>query len=257
VTARLPDDVGLSSGGYFVEKLGGALERIAGLTTLAEVASYEHAHSIADPANEAAAAACGLRLTVHGPFLGLDPGAVDEDVRRETVAEHRRHAEAAARVGALAYVVHPDYSDTPRVRDDAVRAALQRTIADLTALQRELELPIAVENMPGAAHSHFVAPGELDLGELGLALDVGHAAISGTLDAFLRDPRARLTHIHLHDNRGPVDDDDPHRALGQGIIDASAVLATARAAGATIILELMSEPEIAESIKYLRELGEI
>ena len=257
MTARLPDDVGLTSDGYPDDTLAGALERIGSMSSLAEVASWEPAHSIADPANEAAAAACGLRLTVHGPFIGLDPGAVDEDERRATVAEHRRHAEAAARVGALVYVVHPDYSERPKVRDDAVRAALGRTIADLTAMQRELELPIAIENMPGADHSHFVAPGELDLGELGFVLDTGHAAISGTLDAFLRDPRARLTHVHLHDNRGPVDDDDPHDALGRGIVDASGVLATARAAGATVILEILSEPGIVESIAYLRELGEI
>ena len=67
--------------------------------------------------------------------------------------------------------------------------------------------------------SHFTAPGDLELGELGFVLDCGHAAISGTLDAFLTDPQARLAHVHLHSNFGPTDTDDPHRPLGEGVVE--------------------------------------
>ncbi len=119
--------------------------------------------------------------------------------------------------------------------------ALRRSFAELEEYQRELGVRIVVENMPGVGYSHFGGPGDLDLGELGLILDTGHAAICGTLHDFLREPRAKLAHVHLHDNRGPVDTGDPHLPLGRGVVDAGAVIRVARASDATIILELLDE----------------
>ncbi len=75
------------------------------------------------------------------------------------------------------------------------------------------------------------------------------------MDAFLRNPQATLAHVHLHDNHGPEDAEDPHRALGQGVVDAPAVLAAARTADATVILEHLSEAPALESIAYLQAHG--
>jgi sugar phosphate isomerase/epimerase len=61
--------------------------------------------------------------------------------------------------------------------------------------------------------------------------------------------------VHLHDNRGPVDGDDSHAALGSGVVDVEAVLAAARAAGALIILEHLDEPSALASIAYLDSAG--
>jgi sugar phosphate isomerase/epimerase len=223
------------------------------LADLGEVFS-DGPHGLLEPANLAAAqgaVAAGLRLSVHGPFIESSPASLGEARRRAAVESHRRHLEAAATLGAVCYVVHPDYSVETRPRDPARVAAMQVSIAELAELQRELGVPIAIENLI-ARHSVFAAPGELDLGELGFVLDAGHASISGTLGAFLAEPRARLVHVHLHDNRGPVDD-DPHRPLGTGLVDAAAVLSAARAAGATVILELLNEADLLASIDWLGE----
>ena len=248
----LPPDIGVPTDSWLDLPLGAALERIAELATLAEIDS-EEGHNLLVPGNCQAARESGLRLTVHGPYMGLEPGSTDERVRRRTIDEHRRHLEAAAEVGALRYVVHPDYVEASG-QDAAVLAALERSLADLTGLQSELGVPVVVENMENARHSHFTAPGDIDLGELGFALDAGHAAITGNLGAFLRDPKARLQHVHLHDNEGPRGVEDPHNALGTGIVDCAAVLAAARARGATVILELFAEPELHASIAYLRKV---
>ena len=250
----LPPDIGIPTDSWLHLPLGEALERIGALATLAEIDS-EAGHSLLVDGNRHAARASGLRLTVHGPYGGLDPGSLDERLRRTTMDRHRRHLEAAAEVGAFRYVVHPDYADAPRERDPAVLAALERSLAELAELQRETGVPVVVENQESADHSHFTAPGDLDLGELGLVLDAGHAAITGTLDDFLRDPQARLLHVHLHDNRGPSDPDDPHSALGSGVVDSGAVLAAAQSHGATVILELLAEPELRASIAYLARMG--
>ena len=140
-------------------------------------------------------------------------------------------------------------------RDPKVLDALRRTFAELEDYQRELGVRIVVENMPGVGFSHFGAPGDLDLGGLGLILDTGHAAICGTLHDFLREPHAELAHVHLHDNRGPADAGDPHLPLGRGVVDAAAVIRAARASGATVILELLDEASVVESMAHLERKG--
>jgi len=250
----LPEDIGVASDSWDRLPLGAALEHAAKYATLAEIYSADRS-TLLSVGNRRAARESGLRLTVHGPFEDLEPGSTSERRRRRAVAEHRRHLEATAEIGGLCYVAHPDYRSQPRKRDPRVLAALARTLEDLADLQTELGVPVVVENMPGAGRSHFTAPGDLELGELGLVLDTGHAAITGVLHEFLVAPRARLAHVHLHDNRGPADDDDPHRALGTGVVNAGHVLAVAHAAGATVILELTNEDDVRSSIAYLQAKG--
>src|SRR5664280_1177614 len=153
----LPADIGLPSQIYCDETLAAAFERLALRTGLVEIDSFG-LHTVLSPRNRRDALASGLRLTVHGPY-GFD-------------------IQPAAEIGALLYVVHPDYIEPPGPRDPDVVSALQRTIADLAELQRATGLTVAVENMPGVGASHFAAPGDLELGELSLTLDCGHAAIS-------------------------------------------------------------------------------
>ena len=250
----LPPDIGLPSDAWYGLPLDAALDRVARHATLAEIASVED-HSLLAAPNRRAALESGLRLTVHGPWDDLEPGSLRERDRRHALTVHRRHLEAAAEVGAQTYVVHPDYQGRAVPRDPRVLDALQRTFAELEEYQRELGVRVVVENLPGVGYSHFGAPGDLDLGELGLILDTGHAAICGTLHDFLSEPHADLAHVHLHDNRGPADAGDPHLPLGRGVVDARAVLRAARASSATVILEVLDEAAILESIAYLERKG--
>lgn len=251
---RLPDDIGVPTDAWYRLPLAEALDHASQYATLVEILSADD-HSLLATTNRAAALACGLRLTVHGPFDDLETGSTRKRDRRFAMRTHRRHLEAAAEVGALTYVVHPDYDGRPRRRDARVVDALQQTFAELAEWQRELGLRIVVENMPGVGFSHFDSPGDLDLGELGFVLDAGHATMCGTLDDFLRDPRAELTHVHLHDNLGPAVARDPHLPLGRGIVDAGPVLRAARASRATVILEVLDEHSVIESIAHLERRG--
>jgi len=251
---KLPPDIGLPTDAWYRLPLGDALQRIAERADLAEIYSADE-HSLLAAENRRAASASGLRLTVHGPYDDLEPGSPRERDRRHAMRVHRRHLEAAAEIGALTYVVHPDYSGRALPRDPRVVDALQRTFAELEELQRQLGVRIVVENMPGIGFSHFGAPGDLDLGALGLILDTGHAAICGTLHDFLNEPHAELAHVHLHDNRGPADAGDPHLPLGRGVVDVRAVVHAARESGARVILELLDEAAIAESVAYLEARG--
>ena len=248
----LPPDIGLPSRIYPDETLAAAFELLSPRTGLVEIDSFG-LHTVLSPRNRRDALASGLRLTVHGPYgFDIEPGSPDEAVRVQAVAQHRRHIEAAAEIGALLYVVHPDYMEPPGPRDQAVVDALQRTIADLAELQRATGLRIALENMPGVGASHFTAPGDLELGELGLTLDCGHAAISGTLDDFLSA-------------RGPVWPTSTCTTTGARPTATTRIArsvwgwstrrrcsACARDAGATVILEHLDEPAALASIAYLK-----
>jgi sugar phosphate isomerase/epimerase len=248
-------DIGISTSAYAGDLLAPTLARIAGFAGSAEIRSFGM-HTLLSERNRRACRDAGLDYTVHGPFGYIGIAAVDDTERREALDEHRRHLEASAAIGARLYVVHPDWrpeDDTPR--DPRVVAALAHAFAALRGLQGEYGVEIVVENMPGAGHSHFTHPGDLDLQGLGLLLDVGHASISGCLGEWLADPQATLRHVHLHSNAGAGDDADPHLPVGAGVVDAAAVLAAARAAGASVVLEHSRDRDVVASVDHLRRAG--
>lgn len=246
-------DIGISTGAYADLPLAAALMRIADLAPSAEIYSYGQ-HSLLERKNARDVAAVGLPFGVHGPFAQDAIGSPYDPERRAAVKLHRRHLKVASSLGATLYIVHPDMQTKPCARDPEVAAALERSFAELRDLQDALGVPVAVENMPESEYSHFTAPGDLDLQGLGLALDAGHAALTGTLEEWLARPGARLLHVHLHDNQG-VGGDDVHQPLGTGTIDVAPVLEAARAAGATIVFELTCEEDVLSSLAYLRARG--
>ncbi|NLE21766.1 MAG: sugar phosphate isomerase/epimerase [Actinobacteria bacterium] len=246
--------IGVSTSAYSEVMLPAALERISEHATRAEIRSFG-LHTLLSTRNRDEAQRAGLTYTVHGPFGSGGIWDPDETGRRAALDEHRRHLEAGAEIGARLYVVHPDWHPEARPRDPVVVTQLGRSFETLRRWQDDLGVEIVVENMPGLGMSHFTHPGDLDLCGLGLALDVGHASISGCLHDWLDGPGARLRHLHLHDNHGEGDHDDPHLALGQGVIDVAAVVQAAREAGASAVLEHYSERSVKTSLAHLRELG--
>lgn len=243
-------DIGVSTGAYAGLSLADALARIAEIAPAAEVFSYGR-HSLVEPGNGAALAASKLPFSVHGPFTHFEFAGASNGRHRAALEVHRRHLEVAAEHGAFLYIVHPDIQRRARPWSRRVALALERSFARLREMQDELGVRVAVENMPFAGQSHFTRPGDLDLQGLGLVLDAGHAALTGTLAEWLSEPQADVVHVHLHDNLGRGDGDS-HRPLGTGVVDAGPVLTAARAAGATIALEMTNEADVLASLAYLR-----
>lgn len=246
-------DIGISTGAWAGLPLAAVLLTARELAPTVEITSYG-GHSLLELDNARAVAALDVPFSVHGPFIRIDLGSPSEAKRLAAVEVHRRHLKIATLLGAALYLVHPDRQRRPGPPRPAVIAALQRSFTELRALQDRFGTPVVVENMPFPGYSHFTAPGDLDLCGLGLALDVGHAAVAGTLAAWLDDPHATLRHVHLHDNLGPVHGDQ-HRPLGTGIVDAETVILKAREAGASMVIEHRSGDDVLQSLYYLRARG--
>jgi len=162
----------------------------------------------------------GLGVTVHGPFMDLSPGAVDEVVRRATADRFRQAIEAAALLGARAIVLHADYDD--RRFDDDVDIWLgqsMKTWPEIVSIAGDAGIAIAAENIfetgPEPLGRLVEAVGSPDFG---LCLDVGHLNIfSKASDSdWLTGVGAYIKELHLHDNNGGYDE---HLAVGRGSID--------------------------------------
>ena len=246
-------DIGISTGAYYELSLGAALLRIAELAPSAEILSLGR-HSLLETVNVRVIEAAGMPFTVHGPFAHFEFGSRWAAKHRAAMDLHRRHMWVAAELGARLYIVHPDMQRRARGWNRRIVDSLELAFEELSSLQDEIGLPIAVENLPFSRHSHFTAPGDLDLKGLGLVLDAGHATITGTLSDWLAEPRAELRHVHLHDNQGHLGGDQ-HDPLGTGVVDLEPILAAARAAGAGIVLEHKDEASVIASLEHLRSRG--
>jgi len=224
-----------------------ALGLISSCTGLAEILS-DGPHSLF--LSEEVCHSFDLRYTVHAPVADTNIASDNEHLRRATVRVLADLSEICDRIGAKRLVIHPGHVWAEEVRD-AARRALDRSLADLAAIQGEVNVRLAIENMGAWNVCFFREPEFLDrLADygLGFALDVGHAHVNGNLEPFLNQGRA--IHVHLHDNCGGRDD---HLACGEGSIDFCRVMA-ALPPGATTVVEPVSFHRYGMSIEHLRSV---
>ena len=241
-------EIAISTCAYFDLSLSAALRRIAALCDAAEV-RCKGPHGLETAVGVRAVADSGLRCSVHAPEE-IDIWSADCRVREAGIAAHERLLEACAAAGAEVYVVHPDYSECGVVARAETRVTLQESFADLHELERIYPVRIVAENMPGLGNSSFVAP-DLDLRGLGLALDVGHAQVSGTLDTFLET--SEIAHAHLHDNLG-FGGPDLHLPLGCGCLPPHRLRQVLQRCDGLCVLEHASGADVKVSLGYLERI---
>jgi len=222
-----------------------ALDLIADRTGLAEILS-DGPHSLFR--FEEACFSFELRYTVHAPVADINIASGNEHLRRAAIRVLADLTEICDRIGAERLVVHPGHTWGEEMRGSA-QAALDRSLADLAAIQQEVNVRLTVENMGAWEICFFREPAFLDRLadlDLGFALDVGHAHANGNLEPFLEQGEA--IHVHLHDNHGSRDD---HLACGDGSIDFRRVMA-ALPPDATMAVEPNSFEQYERSLEHLR-----
>lgn len=158
----------------------------------------------------------------HPPFAGrYDISALDMGVWAHAVELNRRHMAAAAALGAKHYVLHPSGRVTDAERALRVKA-FRRGLRELVEVAEELELSIAVENLPPGHLGvdidelmWLVAAGDSE--RVGVCFDTGHAHLAGfSMGEAIGKIGERLFTIHWHDNDRSR---DQHVLPGRGTID--------------------------------------
>jgi sugar phosphate isomerase/epimerase len=171
----------------------------------------------------------GLAVTVHAPFLDLNPGAADPMVHEVTSRRYQQALEAAVRLGAQLIVFHPGY--------DVWRYGEQQ----LLWLEQNLRfwpplLKVAASSGCIMTLENIFEPEPLLLARLlntlsspwlGHCFDIGHWHLfaSVSMEDWFSALGGRLRHLHLHDNFGVKDD---HLPIGEGSIDYAPLFAHLR-----------------------------
>lgn len=164
----------------------------------------------------------GLRVhSMHAPIAESLTGGVwgppfsiarsTEAARRRSVEEIGVAARAAAHLGARYLVIHVGVPDeqSPAADDNRLTAAA-RSLEEIHAIASPLGLALALEIIPNALSTAERLTGwiedNLDLPDVGICLDSGHAFLMGDVVDAIETVSGHLQTTHLHDNGGTRDE---------------------------------------------------
>jgi len=159
-------------------------------------------------------------ISLHAPFMDLNPGAVDPMVRSVTQLRFSRILSAAAVLKPRVVVFHAGY-DRWRYngRTDIWLENSIETWSKVMDTASKIGVRVAVENVfdedPEALCRLIEQVGRPDFG---FCFDTGHFNLFTrvTMEHWFERLGKYLLEVHLHDNNGSA---DSHWALGKGSID--------------------------------------
>jgi sugar phosphate isomerase/epimerase len=199
----------------------------------------------------------GRTVTLHGPFMDLAPGALDEKIREVTARRLLETMELVPLFRPLCVVFHVGYDD--RCYNACRQEWLARSLATWEPVARraeELGVTISLENVYEQTPEMIIALlDSLSARNVGFCLDVGHQnAFSTTpLKEWLKVLGPRLREVHLHDNSGRGDDHEP---IGSGSVAFPTLFAYLVETGLrpVITLEPHTEASLWKSLEALERL---
>lgn len=199
----------------------------------------------------------GPKLTIHAPFMDLNPGAVDSMVRSVTHVRFRQLLSVAAILKPRAVVFHAAY-DRWRYggRKDVWLDYSVDTWRKVMETASKTGLRVAVENVfDNDPEALQMLIDKIDSPDFGFCFDTGHFNIFSSV------PMARwfealgrhLIEVHLHDNDGTA---DSHSALGRGTVDFESFfsLLKAHAPAPIFTIEAHDKEDIETCLERVRNL---
>ena len=234
---------GISTFCLHAEPLDTALEKISHVTDYIEVMDEGlHYLDSAEPLMS-----YSKKFSIHVPRRGTNIASLLEPIRRASIEVIGQCMTIAAEVNA-ALVVHPGYFAWAEERKKAEQQ-LRVSLDELSRMVNDISVPFFIENMGNWDYFLLKTPDELGLlGEIPLALDVGHAHQNHCLKEFLKFPAG---HYHLHDNNSK---EDSHVAAGEGTIDFGLVMKVVRRSKITPIIEVATYEGVQKSIDTLSRI---
>ena len=165
----------------------------------------------------------GFKMSLHCPYDPWINIADKEPARRkQSMNRVKESIDAAAELEAVSFNLHPG-TCMGFEEDKRIMSILNSdAITSLFDYAYSRGVLLSVENMPPNQGYFLVTPQEfLTIEEergldLKVTLDPGHANLAGLVDDFLRTLGERVSEVHVHDNKGELDE---HLAVGLGSID--------------------------------------
>lgn len=198
------------------------------------------------------------KLTLHAPFMDLNPGAVDPMVRSATQMRFKQVLSAAAVLRPRAVVFHAAY--------DRWRYAGRREIwleNSMETWPRILDTAMKIDGMRIAVENVFDEDPEalallierINNPRFGFCFDTGHFNLFSTvtMEDWFRRLGKHLVEVHVHDNSGA---EDGHQALGKGTVDFARFFGLLREYSAAPIftLEMHAAEDIEPGLTVIREM---
>jgi sugar phosphate isomerase/epimerase len=199
----------------------------------------------------------GRRLTLHGPFQDLAPGALDDEVLAASRGRLRRAFRYLPVFKPVAVVCHLGFEERHygwNREEWLARAAA--TFKELAAAAQAHGAAVMLENVYETDPEIFLEVlGRVRAPNLKVCFDVGHllAFSTGDFPGWLKTLAPVIGQLHLHDNQG---DHDTHLALGTGKVPLKMVLDYLAGAGRRplITLEPHQEGSLNPSLEYLADI---
>lgn len=257
--------IGLSTGCFWQTSIFDCLEPIrnSGFDRL-EICSYPAHLNYHDKeaVKRARERIHGLGLeaySFHAPFSdGIDITSPDQATRDFAMAELIEAAEAAALLDVRYFVLHPG-PERSILPETERFFRLQNAVDVLNRFYhhcRRLGIGLVLENMlphlfAGRTRDLMWILGSLDVDEVGICLDTGHAYLAEDLLLVVHKLSGHLWMVHASDNRRQRDD---HLPPGDGEIDWAALLAhlTKLHFNGTMILEIAGDVDREETLRRAR-----
>lgn len=161
-------------------------------------------------------------LTIHGPFLDLNPASFDTKVQKVTEQRFEEAYYAASVLNADKIVFHSCF--LPDIYFEEGWADQMAGFWISFFEKKERKIPICIENvLDRNCYLLRTVWEKVNHPMLGLCLDLGHAHVYSQtpLTEWIQCLNEAVTHVHLHDNRK---DRDAHLALGAGNVPAARIL---------------------------------
>lgn len=194
-------------------------------------------------------------LTIHGPFLDLNPASFDTKVQRITEERFEEAYYAAEMLKADKIIFHSCFLPDIYFEEGWVEQMAGFWVAFFE--KRERKIPVCIENVLDRNCCLLRAVWEkVNHPMLGLCLDLGHAHVYSpiSLAEWIECLNEAITHVHLHDNKK---DKDAHLALGAGNLPAGQILKLLEETvpQASWTLENSCAEDVSVSLSFLKGKG--
>jgi len=193
----------------------------------------------------------GIAKSVHGPFMDLNPGALDTGIRKLTLERLSWAIETTSLLEVDDLVIHDGYIPLiygyPLLKEQWLQRA-KELLRRVSMMGRERGVRVLLENM--FVDDPLMIRALADGTGLKICLDVGHVAFSSSIrvEEWVNALYPLIEEVHVHDNGAAADE---HLALGAGTVNFDPVIPLA----SLFTLELLREADLEASVNYMRRRG--